>query len=277
MGRITRRMRVTRLRFHGEDVETDTRADVLAVEEPLEIRVGGRSLTTTMRTPGHDIELVHGFLFAEGIIRSREDIREVRYCPGATGPGGENTYNVLDVTLAEHVPPPGREHERHVTTTSACGVCGSTSIEQVMGRRVHPVQPIRLSAQTLGRLPEALRESQDVFSRTGGVHAVGLFTPEGETIEVREDVGRHNACDKVIGARVIDGAMPVRESVLVLSGRASFELLHKAVMAGIPAVVAVSAPSTLAVDIAREAGIILAGFTRPGRMNVYAGEAWLDT
>ena len=272
MGRITRKLRIIRVFSPpGGDIVVGGRADAVAVEEPLEIRVAGRSLTTTMRTPGNDVELVHGFLFSEGLIRSGADISAVRYCGGTCGQD-ENSYNVVDVDLAPGVPVPGPAAQRAFTTTSACGVCGTTSIDQLMGKRRVPITPVRIDPSVALSLPGRLREHQVAFERTGGIHAAGIFTPSGEAVEIREDVGRHNAADKAIGALLMTGRVPLgAPAILALSGRASFELVQKAVMAGIGAVVAVSAASSLAIDTAEEAGIFLAGFLREGRMNVYTG------
>ena len=272
MGRITKNFAVTRVNLGGPTVTVDTRADTVAVEEPLEIRVGGSVLSTTMRTPGHDIELIHGFLHGEGLITSATQLSEARYCAGATGPDGANTYNVLEVDLADGVQPPGPEHQRLTTTSSACGVCGSTSIDQIMGGRTHPIRPVDLDPQVVVSLPEKLREGQKAFRRTGGLHAAGAFTLDGEPVVIREDIGRHNAADKVIGHLLMQGRAPAEDLILVMSSRASFELVQKAVTAGFPALVAVSAASSLAVELAREAGMALAGFTREDRFNLYSGQ-----
>lgn len=272
MGRITKNFAVTRVNLGGPTVTVDTRADTVAVEEPLEIRVGGSVLSTTMRTPGHDIELIHGFLHGEGLITSATQLSEARYCAGATGPDGVNTYNVLEVDLAAGVRPPGPEHLRLTTTSSACGVCGSTSIDQIMGGRAHPIRPVELDPQVVVALPEKLREGQKAFRRTGGLHAAGAFTLDGEPLVIREDIGRHNAADKVIGHLLMQGRAPAEDLILVMSSRASFELVQKAVTAGFPALVAVSAASSLAVELAREAGMALTGFTREDRFNLYSGQ-----
>lgn len=272
MGRLTQNLRVTRVSVEGERVSTDTRADSVIAEEPLEIRVGGPTLTTTMRTPGHDIELAHGFLHGEGLITSAAEVSQARYCAGATGPDGQNTYNVLELDLASSARAPGLDNIRLTTTTSACGVCGSTSIDQIMGKSAYPITPVSLDPAVIVELPERLREHQRQFRRTGGVHAAGAFTLGGEPLVVREDIGRHNAADKVIGNLLMDGLLPAEELILVMSSRASFELVQKAVMAGFSALVAVSAASSLAVELARESGLALTGFTRPGRFNLYAGQ-----
>jgi FdhD protein len=265
MGRVTGRRPVLRI----ETGEATRRPDTLVVEEPLEIRVGGRALAVTMRTPGDDVDLVHGFLLSEGVIRSAGDVSVARYCDGAVD--GENTYNVLDVALADGVPPPAPGVERNFYTTSSCGVCGKASIEAIRTRTAFPVaqDPVRVPADVLGSLPDILRGAQRVFDRTGGLHAAGLFTPHGELLCLREDVGRHNAVDKVLGWAVRAGALPLTGYVLLVSGRASFELTQKALMAGVPVLAAVSAPSTLAVDLARDSGMTLVGFLRGGSMNVY--------
>ncbi|MGP6173965.1 formate dehydrogenase accessory sulfurtransferase FdhD [Corynebacterium sp. A21] len=271
MGRITRNFAVTRVTVNGDGSHaTDTRADTVAVEEPLELKVNGTTLTTTMRTPGDDIELIHGFLHGEGLIASKVDIQEARYCSG-TDAEGKNTYNLLEVDLARGVKAPGPEFIRKVTTTSACGVCGSTSIEQIMGKQAHPIEPVELDPQVIIGLPEKLREGQKAFKRTGGIHAAGAFTLSGDPVVIREDIGRHNAADKVIGALLLADKLPAKDLILVMSSRASFELVQKAVMAGFPALVAVSAASSLAVELAREAGMALTGFTRGERFNLYSG------
>ena len=273
MGRVTARRPVRRVTPRG-DVR---RPDTLAVEEPLEVRIGGESLVVTMRTPGDDIDLVHGFLLAEGIIGRRSDVKLIRYCAGADDQGA-NTYNVLDVTLAGGQPELSR---RSFLSTSACGVCGKAALEDVRKQTRFPLNGFETGAgapssttgdvapSLLGSLPDKLRAEQRVFEVTGGLHAAGLFTPDGELLAVREDVGRHNAVDKVVGWAVQADRLPLSETVLIVSGRASFELVQKAVMAGIPMLGAVSAPSSLAVDLAAEAGLTLVGFLRGETMNVY--------
>ncbi|UYP20448.1 formate dehydrogenase accessory sulfurtransferase FdhD [Rhodococcus sp. Z13] len=267
MGRVTARRPVVRIT--GD--RTSRRPDTLAVEEPLEIQMGGRSLTVTMRTPGHDVELVHGFLLAEGIIGSREDVAAVRYCNGVDE-SGANTYNVLDVALAPGVTVPDGAGSRSFLTTSACGVCGKESLDQVRTRsRFSLPTGFRVTAQALSGMAPRMREQQKIFRSTGGLHAAALFTADGTLLELREDVGRHNAVDKVLGWAVTTGKVPLSDSVLVVSSRASFELAQKAVMAGVPVLAAVSAPSSLAVDLAVETGLTLVGFLRDESMNVYAG------
>ncbi|WP_109471626.1 formate dehydrogenase accessory sulfurtransferase FdhD [Ornithinimicrobium cavernae] len=267
MARVTRPWRVTRL---GRDGSTRVRADVLAGEEPLEIRVAGRSFTVTMRTPGHDFELVAGFLVSEGVVTGREQIRSMDYRSGIAA-GGERDYNVVDVRLAEGVPLPDTTMERHVYTSSSCGVCGTASIEAVRKTSPYAVSRDSLTVplEVLLGLPERLRSEQQVFDRTGGVHAAGLLVGD-ELVCVREDVGRHNAVDKVVGWALLEGRLPLAGSVLQVSGRASFELVQKAAMAGIPVLSAVSAPSALAVELGDELGVTVIGFNRGETLNVYS-------
>ncbi len=237
----------------------------------MEIRVGGRSLAVTMRTPGNDIDLLHGFLLTEGVIADRDDISSARYCDGVDDEG-RNTYNVLDVALAAGVAPPDPGVERNFYTTSSCGVCGKASLDAVkLVSNYSPAEDqVSVSAAVLSSLPDTLRASQKVFGSTGGLHAAALFTADGELLVLREDVGRHNAVDKVVGWAVQDGRIPLTGYVLMVSGRASFELVQKAVMAGVPVLAAVSAPSSLAVDLAAEAGVTVVGFLRGSTMNVYS-------
>ncbi len=266
MGRVTRLHPVLKLGAGSAVRRTDT----LAVEEPLEIRLDGESFQVTMRTPGDDIDLVHGLLHSEGVIASADDLLGARYCDGV-GPDGANTYNVLDVALAATAHPPAPEQRRRVTTTSACGVCGTTSIDQVVKQTCHPLsQALRLPTALISAAPDRLREQQKAFDKTGGLHAAGLMTTDGTIICAREDVGRHNAVDKVIGWALRQGRLPLSDLVLVVSGRASFELTQKAVLAGLPMMIAVSAPSSLAAELATEAGLTLVGFVRGERMNVYS-------
>ncbi|WP_433680187.1 formate dehydrogenase accessory sulfurtransferase FdhD [Nocardia sp. CA-119907] len=262
MSRVTARKRMRRISPNGI-VE---RPDSLAVEEPLEIRLDGRSLTVTMRTPGSDIELVHGFLLGEGIIHTAEDVVSARYCAG-TDEDGRNTYNVLDI----HLRNPTAVHSRNFLTTSACGLCGKTALDEVRTRTRYPLptSSITLDSNTLAVLPDRLRTRQTVFDATGGLHAAGLFTTDGTALAVREDIGRHNAVDKVLGWALLQNRIPAHDLILIVSGRASFELVQKAVMAGIPILGAVSAPSSLAVDLATESGLTLVGFLRGDTMNIY--------
>jgi len=246
------------------------RPDDLAAEEPLEIRVRKAPLAVTMRTPGQDIDLAMGFLLTEGIICGAGDVVTAQLCAGTDTP---NTYNVVDVVLGAEVPPPATDPSRNFYTTSSCGVCGKASIDAVRTRSLFDVaaDPLVVPAQVLADLPDRLRAAQRTFDRTGGLHAAGLFTADGELLVLREDVGRHNAVDKVIGWALREGRLPLTGHVLLVSGRASFELTQKAWMAGIPLLAAVSAPSTLAAELADEAGMTLVGFLRGRSMNVYAG------
>jgi FdhD protein len=265
-------------RMHDAQLSAPAR-DVLAVEEPLEIRLDAqlsgqsvsRTISVTMRTPGHDAELAVGFLFSEGVIRDRTEIDSVGQC-GLNG-------NVVRVRLTPAVDIDLARLERHFYTTSSCGVCGKTSIDALHATSRYPLRPTAsfVDAGLLHRLPHALRKAQAVFDTTGGLHASALFDLGGRLQCVREDVGRHNALDKVIGAQLLAGRLPADEQVLVVSGRASFELVQKALMAGIPMLVAVGAPSSLAVQLAERAGMTLVGFARDGRFNVYAGRGRIRT
>ena len=245
---------------------------MLAAEEPLEIRVGGTSLAITMRTPGNDFDLAAGFLVSEGVISEPEQFAAVRYCAGVTEEG-LNTYNVLDVTLGRGVPAPDPSLERNFYTTSSCGLCGKASIDSVRTHSHWTVadDDLVISAVLLSTFPDRLREQQAVFDKTGGLHAAALFDGRtGELLVLREDVGRHNAVDKVVGWALTEGLLPLRGTVLMVSGRSSFELTQKALMAGIPVLAAVSAPSSLAAELATEAGITLIGFLRGSSMVVYS-------
>jgi FdhD protein len=263
------------LRIRGE--HRSTRPDTVAAEEPLEIRLGGRPLAVTMRTPGHDFDLVHGFLQTEGVIAGLEDVAGLRYCEGVDDEG-RNTYNVIDVDLADGVEPPDTALDRNFYTSSSCGVCGKASIEAIRTRTRYDVagDGLRLPLATLLALPDRLRAAQQVFDKTGGLHAAGLFTADGELVALREDVGRHNAVDKVVGDAVRAGRLPLAGHVLMVSGRASFELTQKAAMAGVPVLAAVSAPSSLAVELAADAGVTLVGFLRGDGCNVYTCTGRID-
>ncbi|MCX5280075.1 formate dehydrogenase accessory sulfurtransferase FdhD [Streptomyces sp. NPDC060011] len=275
MGRVTERRKVIRIR----DGAVNTRPDTLVAEEPLEIRLNGKPLAITMRTPGDDFALAAGFLVSEGVLGAAEELQNIVYCAGATV-DGSNSYNVVDVRTAPGVVIPDITLERNVYTTSSCGLCGKASLDAVRTTARWPVDdtagdttpPVRLEPELLARLPDRLRAAQQVFDRTGGLHAAALFTEDGELVDVREDVGRHNAVDKLVGRALQNGTLPLSRTVLLVSGRASFELAQKAVMAGIPVLAAVSAPSSLAVDLAAETGLTLVGFLRGSNMNVYAGE-----
>ncbi len=252
------------------------RADRLAGEEPLEIRVGGpsrepRSVAVTMRTPGNDFELAAGFLYAEGVVRSREEIRDLRYCDF---PPDEQHYNVVTVGLSRDFDLGALE--RNFYTTSSCGVCGKASLES-LEVRCPPVPPGPIVARSaITRLPQGLREGQRLFEQTGGLHAAALFDASGRLESLREDVGRHNAVDKVLGKALLDGGLPNAGPILMVSGRASFEIVQKAAVAAIPIVCAVSAPSSLAVDAAQRFGMTLVGFLRDRGFNVYAGLERID-
>lgn len=271
MSRITARRRVARYTL-GE--RTSRREDELTVEEPLEIRVSGTALAVTMRTPGHDVELALGLLVSEGVVRRRDDVLGARHCAGdpldATG-----EFNVVDVALAPGVAPPAATAQHALAMTSACGLCGKDSIDAVRSKSAYDVMDdaVRLDPAWLAGLPDRMRDEQAVFARTGGLHAAALVDVErDEFLVVREDVGRHNAVDKVIGWALREDRLPLHGTVLVVSGRAGFELAQKASMAGIPAMVAVSAPSSLAVDLANEVGLTLAGFVRGASFVVYSGD-----
>ena len=252
------------------------RPDTLATEEPMEIRLlSGESRQTvavTMRTPGADFELAAGFLYGEGIVKSTDDIAKISYCVDSDLDAAQQ-YNIVNVELRG-----GREYdlrplERHFYTTSACGVCGKASLEQLELRGCPVVGPgPEVSAETLYSLPEKLREAQGLFDATGGLHAAALFDAEGTLLALREDVGRHNATDKLVGWALLEGRLPLSGHVVMVSGRSSFEILQKCLTAGVPFVCAISAPSSLAVDVAREFGMPLVGFLRERRFNVYAGQ-----
>ena len=257
--------------------EPIARDDLLAVEEPMEIRVASgrgpqrkaRSLSITMRTPGNDFELAAGFLHTEGILEGAKQIESIEFC-GPVAPG-RTTSNIVRVDLTEDVELDLGSLERHFYTTSSCGICGKASLDAVQVKGLAPLPPgrFRLSRATIHKLPARLRTMQPVFESTGGLHAAGLVTQVGDLVATREDVGRHNAVDKLIGRRFLDGETPLDSYAMVVSGRASFEILQKALVAGIPAIVAVGAPSSLAVDLADRFGMTLIGFASEERFNVY--------
>lgn len=253
---------IQRWRGQGSPEEV---SDELAVEEPLEIRVDTRSISVTMRTPGHDEELAIGFLVTEGILQRREQVQEVRRYPR------NELGNVVDVFLTQETVVDFARLTRHVFATSSCGLCGKTSLEAVQGAFPPIVSGLPVSRATLLSLPGRMRAHQATFDRTGGLHAAALFSMEGELRVLREDIGRHNAVDKVIGHTLMRDAAELSRSLLLVSGRASFEILQKALAAGIPSVAAISAPSSLAVDFAQASGQLLVGFLRGDHFNVYAG------
>lgn len=261
------------LSYDGQRAEA--RYDLLATEEPLEIRMraGGhqRTVAITMRTPGADFELAAGFLYNEGVLASLDALSGITYCVDRDI-DEEQRYNIVNVDLHGSELPPLDALERHFTMTSACGVCGKANIDALRDRGLVAVQSaLRVTAELISALPERLVTAQRVFATTGGLHAAALFDARGQLVAVREDVGRHNALDKLIGWALMNGKLPLDEHIVLLSGRASYELLQKAISAGIAVVCAVSAPSSLAVDLAREFNVTLAGFLRGKRFNVYAG------
>jgi FdhD protein len=240
-------------------------SDVSAAEEPLELRLDGQPFVVTMRTPGADGDLAAGFLLSENIVRHAADIAAMRHCA--------LNANILYVTLAGDATrraAAAMQGRRHVTATSACGVCGRRSIDDLMRQAARVESPIAITESMIAGLPAALRSAQPVFDHTGGLHAAGLFDPCGAPVRVAEDVGRHNAVDKVLGAELRAGALPLSERILFVSGRTSFEIIQKAVMAGVAVVAAVSAPSSLAIDLARAANVTLLGFVRGAAFNIYA-------
>jgi FdhD protein len=250
-----------------ENAAATTRQDLLAVEEPLEIRLGDRNVAITMRTPGNDAELAAGFLFTEGILRAPGQIAKIT--PGKR--------NVIHVELASEDGVDLERLERHFYLTSSCGVCGKASIEalETIGCEIPPRERPLIDPDVIHKLPETLRAKQQVFDRTGGLHAAALFDVDGTLRNVREDVGRHNAVDKLVGAAFLKGETPLNDHLLLVSGRASFELVQKALMAGIPVLAAVGAPSSLAVELALRYGMTLMGFVRDRRFNVYSGSSRL--
>ncbi|MCA1716952.1 MAG: formate dehydrogenase accessory sulfurtransferase FdhD [Actinobacteria bacterium] len=271
-----RRGSKTKLRLRVvEDGRARVRPDSLATEEPMEMRLvsGGvrQTVAVTMRTPGADFELAAGFLYGEGIISSPEDIRKISYCVDADV-DAEQRYNIVNVELRGGRDYDLRTLERHFYTTSACGVCGKASLEQLelRGCPVIPPGP-EISAETIYSLPQKLREAQGLFEATGGLHAAALFDAEGNLLALREDVGRHNATDKLVGWALLERRLPLSDHIVMVSGRSSFEIMQKCLTAGVPIVCAISAPSSLAVDVAREFGMTLVGFLRGSKFNAYAG------
>lgn len=253
-----------------DDGKLVRKQDYLAAEEPLEIRIGNEPLSVTMRTPGHDLELAAGFLLTEGLVTKRAQIASL---DGEISDGGETQANVVRAVLAPEVAPDFEKMRRHFFAASSCGICGKASIASVRVRTLEPANPdFRVDAEVLLGLPESLRASQAVFGRTGGLHAAALFNGEGELLVLREDIGRHNAVDKVIGWALLDDRVPLRDFILLVSGRGGFEIVQKAIVAGLPVVASVSAPSSLAVRLARELRQTLVGFLRGRRFVIYAGE-----
>jgi FdhD protein len=259
-----------------EGRRSPARNDALATEEPMETRLiiaGQRhSIAVTMRTPGSDFELAAGFLYGEGIIATRDEIRAINYCR-KDEVDEEQRYNIVNVELRSGIDPDLRTLERHFYTNSSCGVCGKASLEalEIRGCPVRPPGPT-VTPEVVYSLPDQLRASQGLFDATGGLHAAGLFDASGRLVALREDVGRHNAIDKLVGWALLQDRLPLSDQIVLVSGRSSFEILQKCVAAGAPIVCAVSAPSSLAVDVARRFGVTLVGFLRGRRFNVYAGE-----
>jgi len=247
--------------------------DELAAEEPLEIRVNGEPISVTMRTPGDDFELAAGFLITEGVITQREQIARIAF---ALGPDGEPSGNLVDVTLATGEQLDQHRLDRHFVASSSCGICGKASIDRVRARNIErPSDCFAVDPDMLIGLPDALRSNQRIFGRTGGLHAAALFDQDGVLVAIREDIGRHNAVDKVIGHAVLACGLPLSERILMVSGRGGFEIVQKALVAGVPIVASVSAPSSLAVQLARDYGLTLVGFLRGVRFIIYAGESRL--
>lgn len=271
----TVRHTLERVALQEGEAKRTRRRDTLATEEPLEIRLvrpGGEvvPVAVTMRTPGADFDLAAGFLFGEGVLDGPDQLQAIRYCVGAAD--RPQRYNIVQAVLSSAAEYDEATLQRNFYATSSCGVCGKASIEAVL-RPTRPVGsgPATVSARTLTELPERLRGMQRVFDRTGGLHAAALFDPSGELLALREDVGRHNAMDKVVGAAFLARDLPLGDRIGLVSGRLSFELVQKAARAGLPILAGVSAPSSLAVELARNAGMTLVGFLRGSRFNVYTG------
>ena len=269
MARKTRGVDLTQV-FEWDEGKVRRKEDFLAAEEPLEIRVGDEPLSVTMRTPGHDLELAAGLLFTEGLVQERSQIVALR----DDFPEEEkNRGNVVRAELAPESAPDFEKMRRHFFAASSCGICGKASIDSVRARTLAPPNPgFILDPEVLVRLPDVLRASQAVFGRTGGLHAAALFNATGELLVLREDIGRHNAVDKVIGWALLENRVPLSESIMLVSGRGGFEIVQKAIVAGTPVVASVSAPSSLAVQLARELSLTLIGFLRGRRFVIYAGE-----
>jgi FdhD protein len=260
--------------FEWDDGTLRRKEDYLAAEEPLEIRIGDHPLSVTMRTPGQDTELAAGFLFTEGLVQRPSQILALEDHQGDTD---ANRANVVRAELSPESIPDFEKMRRHFFAASSCGICGKASIDSVRARALEPPNPhCRLDPEVLIRLPDVLRESQAVFGRTGGLHAAALFDPRGELLVLREDIGRHNAVDKVVGWALLQDRIPLSEAILMVSGRGGFEIVQKAIVAGLPIVASVSAPSSLAVQLARELRQTLIGFLRGRRFVIYAGEERIE-
>ncbi|MBF1989420.1 formate dehydrogenase accessory sulfurtransferase FdhD [Fischerella thermalis] len=256
-----------------ENGKMRSRSDYITTEEPLEIRLRSprRTIAITMRTPGADFELAAGFLYTEGVISNRQDIQRLSYCVDAEI-DGEQRFNIANVELREDLHLNLQPLERHFYTSSACGVCGKASLENLRLRGVTPIPPEpQVTPEILYSLPEQLKAAQGIFKATGGLHAAALFDAQGQLLTVTEDVGRHNALDKLIGSALLSDRLPLHNHIVMVSGRSSFEILQKCIVAGIPIICAVSAPSSLAVSVAKEFGITLIGFLREQKFNVYSG------
>lgn len=264
---VTVRRRISRI----EGTITRPTVDLLVAEEPLEIRVGGKAVSVTMRTPGSDFELAAGFCLTEGLLDDPDDIAHIRYCAGTDPDTGLQTYNVVDIARRDGGTVPV-DLRRNVYTTSSCGICGTASIDAVRRDYDDIDDAVVIDRRVLSTLPDVMRAAQRTFDRTGGLHAAARFNVDGALLDIREDVGRHNAVDKLIGAAAMAGELPLSGQVLMVSGRVAFEIVQKALRGRIPVVAAVSAPTSLAVELAEQAGVTLAGFVRDGRMNVYTGQ-----
>lgn len=272
MARTPRSVALTQV-TEWDDGAARRKDDYLAAEEPLEIRIGEHPLSVTMRTPGHDLELAAGFLLTEGIVERRAQILSLEENAGESP---ANRANAVRATLMPEAVPDFGRMRRHFFAASSCGICGKASIDAVRSRMLAPPnEDFRVDPETLIRMPDALRESQAVFGRTGGLHAAALFDAAGELLALREDIGRHNAVDKVVGWALLEGRVPLASSVMLVSGRGGFEIVQKAIVAGLPVVACVSAPSSLAVQLAREMGQTLVGFLRGRRFVMYSGEGRL--
>jgi FdhD protein len=269
MARASRSVDLTQVTEWNDGIAA-RKDDFLAAEEPLEIRIGENPLSVTMRTPGHDVDLAAGFLFTEGLVQRREQIAALE---NVTSDDDGKRGNVVRAELSSEALPDFEKLRRHFFAASSCGICGKASIDAVRSRLLRTPNPdFRVAPKLLVSLPEALRSAQDVFERTGGLHAAALFDSGGKLLIVREDIGRHNAVDKVIGWALFNDRIPLSDCVLLVSGRGGFEIIQKAIVAGIPVVASVSAPSSLAVQLARELRLTLIGFLRGNRFVVYAGE-----